>query len=142
MPAPEEALVTVLREWVQKAENDLKAAVQILKLGKAAPMDTICFHAQQCVEKYLKAVLVQHRTPVPKTHNIQVIMKLVPPRRRLEILGDEQKQLTAYAAMTRYPEAGLDISFAEARKAAGIARRVRRQIRPFLPKAALRRKKK
>ena len=48
MPAPQEAVLIVLREWLVKAENDLTAASQIMKLGKAAPMDTICFHAQQC----------------------------------------------------------------------------------------------
>lgn len=80
MPAPEEATeatLTILREWVDKAENDLTAAGQILKPGKAAPMDTICFHVQQCVEKYLKAVLVHRGIPVPKTHNIQALKKMV-----------------------------------------------------------------
>jgi len=44
--------------------------------------------------------------------------------------------------VTRYPEAGLDISLAEARKAVAVARRVRRQVRRLLPKAAVRRRKK
>ena len=47
----EEAVLIVLREWLVKAENDLTAASQIIKMGKAATMDTICFHAQQCLEK-------------------------------------------------------------------------------------------
>ena len=63
MPAPEEAVLIVLREWLVKAENDLTAASQILKMGKAAPMDTICFHAQQCLEKYIKAILVYRADP-------------------------------------------------------------------------------
>jgi HEPN domain-containing protein len=142
MPAPEERILVVLQEWVKKAENDLIAAGQILKLGKAAPMETICFHAQQCVEKYLKAVLVHKRIPVPKTHNVQTLMRMLPPSSRPDITRDEQNQLTNYAAVTRHPEAGLDISLAEARKAAAIARRVRRQIRRLLPRAAVRRKRK
>lgn len=140
MPATEDVTVTVVREWVQKAENDLAAAVQILKLAKAAPMDTISFHAQQCVEKYLKAVLVDRGIPVPKTHNIQALMKLVPPDSRPALTGEEQKRLTTYAAVTRYPEAGLEIPLAEARKAVAVARGVRKEVRRYLPKAALRRK--
>jgi HEPN domain-containing protein len=141
MPAPEEGMLRVLREWVEKAENDLTAAVQILKLGKVAPTDTVCFHAQQCVEKYLKAILVYRAIPVPKMHDIQVLMKLVPPRCRPQLTVAQQKQVTTYAAVTRYPEAGLDIVLAEARRAVAVARRVRRAVRRVLPKAALRRKK-
>lgn len=48
----------VVRQWVEKAENDLKNATHTLKLGRDCPTDTVCFHAQQCVEKYLKALLV------------------------------------------------------------------------------------
>jgi HEPN domain-containing protein len=48
----------VVQQWVQKAENDLTNAAHTLTLGKRAPTDTVCFHAQLCVEKYLKALLV------------------------------------------------------------------------------------
>lgn len=41
-----EAVLTVVREWIVKADNDLPAAAQILKLGKASPVETVCFHAQ------------------------------------------------------------------------------------------------
>jgi len=44
--------------------------------------------------------------------------------------------------VTRYPEAEPDISLAEARKAMAAARRVRREVRKQLPKAALAKKKK
>jgi HEPN domain-containing protein len=138
MPAPKDPNLTVMREWIAKAENDLTAARQILKLGKAAPTDTIGFHAQQCVEKYLKVVLIHEAIPVPKTHQIQALVKLLPRGRRPGLTAQEQKQLTNYAAVTRYPEAGLDISLAEARKAVVLARRVRRDIRRSLPRAALR----
>ncbi len=48
-------LAAVVHEWTIKAENDLKNASHTLKLGKECPTDTVCFHAQQCVEKYMKA---------------------------------------------------------------------------------------
>lgn len=62
--------IIVLREWITKAENDLKNAAQAILLKDECPTDTVCFHAQQCVEKYLKAVLVLHGIPFPKTHDV------------------------------------------------------------------------
>ena len=54
-PAP---VIALVREWIAKAENDLTTAVHTLRLGSECPTDTVCFHAQQCVEKYIKALLV------------------------------------------------------------------------------------
>jgi predicted nucleotidyltransferase len=51
-----EALV---RGWVVKAEHDLRNAEHTLTLEEDCPLDTVAFHAQQCVEKYLKALLVR-----------------------------------------------------------------------------------
>ena len=53
-----EQVITVVGEWVKKAENDLKNAAYTLEMDDECPTDTVCFHAQQGVEKYLKAPLV------------------------------------------------------------------------------------
>ena len=137
-----EAVLTVVREWIVKADHDLTAAAQILKLGKDAPTETVCFHAQQCVEKYLKAILVYRGIPFPKSHDIGVLMVLVPRGSRPALAVDVQDRLTKYASAPRYPESGLDISLTAARKAIATARRVRREVRRKLPKAALPKKKK
>jgi HEPN domain-containing protein len=140
MATPEKTALTVLREWITKAENDLKAAGHILKLGKDAPTDTVGFHAQQCVEKYLKAGLIHQGIAVPKTHKIQALVKLLPPKWRPKLSAQEQRKLTRYAAVTRYPEAGLAISLVDARQAVALARRVRQEIRRSFPRAAIRRR--
>ncbi len=49
MPGNDKVL-KVVREWIEKAENDLKNAVYTLKMREDCPTDTTCFHAQQCVE--------------------------------------------------------------------------------------------
>jgi len=64
-------ILVIARDWVQKAENDLKNATYTLKMEEDCPTDTVCFHAQQCVEKYLKAFLVLRRINFPKTHDIK-----------------------------------------------------------------------
>ena len=133
-------IIRVIKEWLAKAENDLKNAAHTLKLGKECPTDTVCFHAQQCIEKYLKSLLVFRSIPFPKTHNILVLMTLVPPALRPELDVDQQNELTKYATVLRYPDCGTEISLAKARKTVALARRVRLEIRRHLPRAALRRK--
>ena len=41
-------------EWSQKAEGDYTVAATLWQ-AESAVYDAICFHAQQCIEKYLKA---------------------------------------------------------------------------------------
>lgn len=129
--------VHVIRQWAQKAENDLKTAAHTLRLGKACPTDTVCFHAQQCAEKYLKALLVYHKLDFPKTHELGALLTLLPVRARPDLTPYEQEQLTRYATVTRYPGDYEAIPLAEARSAVKIARRVRVQIRRRLPKETL-----
>jgi HEPN domain-containing protein len=44
-------------EWVEKAEGDFATAKREIRVRKTPNFDAVCFHAQQCAEKYLKALL-------------------------------------------------------------------------------------
>ncbi len=132
MQDPEKA-IRVAREWVIKAENDLKTATHVLTLGEEAPTDTICFHCQQAVEKYLKALLITRGIWFPKTHDIERLVRLLPVKDRPQLSTDEQAALTDYATQTRYPGSYEPISFEEAHLAVALAWRVRDQIRKRLP---------
>lgn len=136
-----EQVIQVVGEWIVKAENDLKNAANTLKLGKDGPLDTICFHAQQCVEKYLKAYLTFKGIDFPKTHNISELLVLIPVRFRPQIDVKEQRVLTSYATVTRYPGNYEPISLAEAKHAVSVARKIRKEVRSFLPKEAFLKRK-
>jgi HEPN domain-containing protein len=136
-----EGVQRVLREWVQKAEDDLKVAAHVMKLGANCPPEAVCFHAQQCVEKYLKAILVWHQKEFPKTHDIGDLVSLMPFGVTVDIPAADQRRLTGYGVVVRYPSEGPPILLPEARRALAIARRIRTQTRKLLPKAPLRRKK-
>jgi HEPN domain-containing protein len=69
------ALKEIVLKWIKKAENDLKTAKDEIEVYNPAT-DTICFHAQQCVEKYLKAYLFFHQKYFRKTHNIAELIEL------------------------------------------------------------------
>jgi HEPN domain-containing protein len=131
-------ILVIARDWVQKAENDLKNAAYTLGMGEDCPTDTVCFHAQQCVEKYLKAFLVLKSINFPKAHDIKELIALLPSNSRPKLTPEEQRRLTDYATVTRYPGDYEPISLAEARRAVKIARGVRNEIRKLLPKEMLR----
>jgi HEPN domain-containing protein len=130
MPDNENAMV-VAQEWLAKADNDLRSAGYLLKM-EDCPTDAVCFHAQQCVEKCLKALLVTQGMEVKKTHDLTKIMVLLPSRLRPSLDDQEQDRLTEYATVTRYPGDYEPISLTEARKAVAVARRIRREVRKFL----------
>ncbi len=130
--------LAIARDWVQKAENDLKNAAYTLGMGEDCPTDTVCFHAQQCVEKYLKAFLVLKSINFPKAHDTKELIVLLPSHSRPKLTPEEQRRLTDYATVTRYPGDYEPISLAEARRAVKIARGVRNEIRKLLPKEMLR----
>ena len=137
-----EKVVAVVREWVEKAENDLKNAAHTLKMGEDCPTDTVCFHAQQCVEKYLKALLTLRDVDSPRIHDVEELVVLLPGEVEVKLSVEEQRRLTDYATVTRYPGDYEPIVLDEARQAVKMARRVRREIRRILPKEALRRRRK
>ena len=68
------------REWVNKAEADYRAAGRLHR-GSDPLHDIVCFHCQQCAEKYLKGLLEElglaisarelHLTGIVSEHGFQ-----------------------------------------------------------------------
>ena len=52
-------------EWIRKAEADWIAAATLHSLNKEELHDAVVFHVQQCVEKLLKARLIQLDQLIP-----------------------------------------------------------------------------
>ncbi len=136
MPA-DEALLAVVSEWIYRAEGDLKNATHVLMLRRQCPTETVAFHAQQCVEKYIKAALTFYEIEFPKVHDIEKLVRLLPPDALAVFPVTEQRTLTSYAVTARYPGDFDPISLDEARQSVRIARRIRAELRKLLPKAVL-----
>jgi len=91
-------------EWIGKAEGDLATARRELRARTAPNYDAACFHAQQCAEKYLKALLQETEIPFGKTHNLSLLLDLLHERHpALELLRPTLAILNAYAVEYRYP---------------------------------------
>jgi HEPN domain-containing protein len=67
-------------QWAAKADNDLRNAEHTLTLEDDCPFDTVCFHAQQTAEKYLKAVLVSAGIDPPRTHDLRLLLQRLSQR--------------------------------------------------------------
>ena len=98
-----ESLAFIASEWVTKAESDLKTASHTLELERGCPTDAVCFHVQQCVEKYIEPYLAFRRVDFPKVHDVEKLISLLPPEARPSLSADEQARLTQYAVRPRYP---------------------------------------
>ena len=89
-------------QWVRKAEADL-LLVKLAGAKKVELRDLICFHCQQAIEKYLKAVLQELGWAVPYTHDLTgLIDLLIPTDRTWHRLRRGTPQLTRYAVEYRY----------------------------------------
>ncbi len=84
-----------------------------IRARKRPNYDAACFHAQQAVEKYLKACLQEADIPFGKTHDLSVLLNLLLPLHPLlERLRPALRVLSAYAVEFRYPGASADKSVA------------------------------
>ena len=66
-------------EWVEKAEQDWGSLHREIRARKNPNYDAACFFAQQCVEKYIKARLVETDVYFKKLHDLSYLLALVVP---------------------------------------------------------------
>ena len=66
----------VVLEWLGKAENDFIAMRALLNLPRPF-YDLASYHAQQGVEKLMKAVLISGSALAPRTHDLSLLAKLL-----------------------------------------------------------------
>jgi HEPN domain-containing protein len=129
--------IELIRQWVEKAEEDLLTAEHTLTLGEKCPFAIVCFHAQQCVEKYIKALLVSLTIDFPKIHDIGELTQLLPQGQSISLDESQQERLTDYAVVNRYPGNWEPLTRTDAEEAITLARQVRENIRALLPAEAI-----
>jgi HEPN domain-containing protein len=103
MKPPDEALATLVRQWIVKADLDYRTAERLLR--DADPIrESIAFHCQQAAEKYIKAFLVAQRVEFPKTHSIGRLLDLVSSiAPELAASLEDAEALTPFGVENRYP---------------------------------------
>lgn len=115
------ATKTAIERWLIKAANDLRTAQTMLAVDPPVT-DVVCFHAQQCVEKCLKAFLTAAHRHVEKTHNLPRLVELCREENSaIGQLASVGVELTDYAVVGRYPDDWREIPVAEAGAAVQMA---------------------
>ena len=118
------------QEWAQKAERDY-AAIALHQQTEAPDFDMICFHAQQCIEKYLKAWLQEADIPLPRTHDLLALLGLIlPTLPNWEVWRSDLLVIAPYAVEFRYP--GKSATAENAQHAVRICTEIRQAIRSEL----------
>lgn len=96
------------------AERDLQT-YRILAAHPDASLAAACFHAQQSVEKALKAVLTAHGATFPRTHNLEELGLLVAGIGiSLPVPARDLRRLTPFAVDFRHDEEGVALLTTEA----------------------------
>ena len=117
-------------EWIAKAEGDWHVAQRELQATDPV-WDAVCFHAQQCVEKYLKAVLEENGLGFTRTHDLVVLWRQVGSHAQgWPGMEQELAYLSPLGVAARYP--GLTADANVASTANNIADRVRVLLRAAL----------
>jgi len=115
-------------EWIKKAEADLISAQRENRARNQPNYDSAWFHAQQCVEKYLKGWLHDSGKTIPHIHNLAELVSLCAETdNTFAYLEPELKELNIYAVRTRYP--GENATKEDAREAIRISNNARNFIR-------------
>ena len=125
------AMTPQTEEWVDKAEEDWDTLGRELRVRVKPSLGNVCFHAQQCAEKYLKAILQEDNIKFPKTHNLEELLALLAPTRPHFVSLDKHTQpIGMYAVLVRYP--GFAPTRDEAKAAKKHAAAVRDTVRAAL----------
>lgn len=99
----EQVVWDFVQGWLRKAEGDLRAS-ELMMGADLEDRFAAAFHAQQAAEKFLKAFLVRHQIPFPKTHDISQLLNLtwrVDPSLKADLASTVM--LTPFGVEFRYP---------------------------------------
>ena len=124
--------------WLDFADRDLQAAR--LLVDSEYVSNVVLFHAQQCVEKCLKALLEENGVLVPQIHSVVKLNSLVMEEAGISLNLDEDELdlVDAVYIDTRYPS-GLGLlpsgfpTREDAREILRIAERVYNETSEHLP---------
>ena len=120
--------VSEIKQWIIKGDHDLGTA-KITYLHIPDYLDTVTFHCQQAVEKYLKAYLIFQTTTFRFSHDLVYLLDLINQNDSdFEEYYDSVSELQGYAVEIRYPNETIYLSNEKVEKAISIAKFVRELV--------------
>lgn len=93
---------TEAMRWIQYAREDLEAA-RSMHSGESFVPRHVCWLAQQAAEKALKSALVSVQREFPRTHDLELLCRLLPDTFSVQPDDIALSQLSEWAVEARYP---------------------------------------
>lgn len=110
-----------IKEWIEKADHDLGSA-KIIYLHLPDYFDTIAFHCQQAVEKYIKAILIYHKIDFIRSHDLVYLLDLLSRTIEIDELNFKKAfTINNFGVQIRYPNKIIKLTKEELEAAIRIA---------------------
>jgi len=94
----------IVAEWLKIAKDDYDSALHLFNTRHPKPLEIICYHCQQAVEKSLKAFLCAKNIDTPKTHNTGLLCELcIEMDDGFTDFKEMCYDMIVFATRTRYP---------------------------------------
>jgi len=111
----------IVNTWIGKADHDLGSA-KLIFLHIPDYFDTIAFHCQQAVEKYIKASLIHMGIEFQRSHDLPYLLEMLSGQ--VEIRSetfDKAILLNGFSVEIRYPDQIIHLTKYELESAISIA---------------------
>ena len=92
-----------IENWLFRANEDIAVIASLVNSGAEYYTSSICFHAQQSSEKFLKAYLAYHDVDFPRTHDLDYLL-LECQKIDKNAFQIDFKSLTDFGISVRYPD--------------------------------------
>ena len=89
----------ILKEWMEFARMDFLTAKHLYEHMYPKPLEIICYHCQQAIEKFLKGVLFSKGVTIKKTHDLGLLAEMLQ-----EYTEMDEKYLEMCDDLTPYKE--------------------------------------
>ena len=116
------------RRWLRWVREDLDVATHGLTDSTSRPRHA-CSHAQQAAEKSPKAALLLAGRDFPYSHDLEILVDLLPGTWPERLARVDLETLTQWAVEGRYPDYWREATEADAEKAVADAKRVHELVR-------------
>jgi len=121
-----------IKKWLLKANEDIAVIERLLEFEPEQYTSAICFHCQQAVEKFLKAVLIKNDIDFPKTHDLDYLLDECRKIDSKLYKNIDLKSLSDYGVSIRYPDDFFIPELEEAKYYYEVAEKIKQIIENYL----------
>jgi len=91
-------------KWIKFAQTDFDHVIKTVETHHPIPVEIMCYHCEQSIEKILKAFMIAKGGTLTKTHDLDVLLERCKQHSPdFDIFDDACERITTYTTPSRYP---------------------------------------